>query len=317
MSALHQLTGLSGGAVFDGIARATGVFERIGRESSATYVLGIEPSDGMSRDKPVEVKVRVKRPGLLVRSRTQVLLPTPGGPKKDPAKAVREALQQPGVATGLGIRVASYAVRTPGASELKAVVAAELPTLYVGDAAAWGWEVRAGAKPVTNAFDQVAFSTAPAVLTAAVNLAPGRYTLRLAVATPDGRLGSVEHALLVETHGTPAMGVSDLFVGESVGGRFQPRVTIGRAAEELVAFVEVYPAGDATGDLQVEFEMEGPEGPTGAGVPGTVSGTGAKRMVQATLPLEDLTPGRYTVTATVSAGDRSVATVHRSVLLER
>ena len=63
--------------------------------------------------------------------------------------------------------------------------------------------------------------------------------------------------------------------------------------------------------------MEGPEGPTGAGVPGAVGGTGAKRMVQATLPLEDLSPGRYTVTATVTAGGRSVATVRRSFLLER
>jgi VWFA-related protein len=317
LSALHQLAGLSGGAVFDGIARATGVFERISRESSASYVLGFDPPEGMPRDKPMEVKVRVKRSGLLVRSRTQVLLPGASSPGKDPAKAVRDALQQPGAATGIGIRVASYAVRAAGASELKTVVTAELPTLYVGDTAAWGWEIRDGAKPVTNAFDQVAFSSAPAVLTAAVNLAPGRYTMRLAVATPDGRLGSVEHPLLVEAHGTPVAGVSDLFVGESANGRFQPRVTIGRAAEEVVAFVEVYPAANGGEDLQVEFEVEGPEGPTGAGVPGAASGGGARRMVQATLPLEDLGPGRYTVTATVTAGGRSVATVRRAFLLDR
>ena len=317
LSALHQLAGLSGGAVFDGIARAEGVFERIDRETAASYVLGIEPPAAIARDKPLEVKVQVKRPGLMVRSRTQVLLPTPGKTDPDPMKAVQAALQQPRPATTIGIRIASYAVRGPSAGEMKTVVEAEFPTLYAGDAAAWGWEVRDGAKPITNAFDRVTFAAPPASLGAAVNLAPGRYTMRLAVATPDGRIGSVEHPLVVESHGTPAVGVSDLFVGDAVQGRFQPRVSIRRGTEDLVAFLELYPASEDVAGLQVDFEMDGPQGPAGAPVPGSLSGSGAKRTVQARLPLEGLDPGRYTVTATVSAGGETVATVRREVLLDR
>jgi VWFA-related protein len=317
LTGFHLLAGTSGGAVFDAVARAKGVFERIDRESSGSYVLGIEPPPGTAADSPLEVKVRVRRAGVTVRSRTQVLLPPERATRKDPTLAVREALQQPRPATELSIRLASYAARGSDPALLKTIIAAEFPGLGNEEALTWGYEIRSGGKPVTNAIDRLAQGARPGALTTAVNLAPGTYSLRLAAATADGRLGGVDHTLVVAPHGTSRVGFSDVFVGEAVDGRFQPRISLGRDARECVTFVEVYASGGEDGTIGVEFEVEGADGPVGAAVPASLAGSGGKRLAQATLPIGGLDAGRYSVTATVRAGTEVIGTAQRSVLVER
>lgn len=316
LTGFHLLAGTSGGAVFDAVARAKGVFERIDRESSGSYVLGIEPPSGTAPSAPLEVVVRVRRPGVMIRSRTQVLLPTPNG-RIDTNSAVKTALPQPRPATGLPVRVATYAARGADPAKMKTVIVADVPALGAGDEAAWGYDIKQGGKPVNNALDRWPGQPVPTALTTAVELPAGTYALRLAVATTDGRVGSVEHSMVVAAHGTPAMGFSDLFVGQAVEGRFQPRISIGRSADAMVAFVELYaPDGQFTG-AAVDFEIEGPEGPTGAAVPASLSGSGTKRVAQAVVPLEGLEPGRYEVTAAVRSGTTELGSVRRAFMLER
>jgi len=50
-------------------------FDRVLRESSAYYLLGVEPSETDRDGKPRELKVKVKQPGVTVRSRQWVLVP--------------------------------------------------------------------------------------------------------------------------------------------------------------------------------------------------------------------------------------------------
>lgn len=316
LTGFHMLAGMSGGAVFDAVARAKGVWEQVDRETQGSYVLGIDPPEGVAADTPLEVKVKVTRPGVTVRSRTQVVLPA-ARDRKDAKTAVRDALQLPRPATDLTVRLASYAARGAEASQLKTVVVAEVPGLAAGDAATWGYEIRSGGKPLANTIEPMAPGTRPGAVMTATTLAPGSYTLRFAVAAEDGRVGSVDHPLTVAPHGTPRVGFSDLFVGEAVNGRFQPRVTVDRSATDLVAFVEVYAASGQYDTIGVEFELEGPEGPVGGTFPATLSGSGAKRVAQASLPIQDLPQGTYRVKATVSDGDTAQGTVTRGVLLER
>lgn len=316
LTGFHLLAGMSGGAVFDAVARAKGVFERVDRESSGSYVLGIEAPPGIAPNTPLEVQVRVRRPGVLVRSRTQVLLPTSNA-RFDASNAVKTALQQPRPATGLPVRVASYSARGTDPTKMKTVIAADIPGLGAGDEAVWGYEIRKDGKPVINAFDRWSGQPLPTALTAAAELPAGTYSLRLAVATPDGRVGSVEHAMVVGPHGTTALGFSDLFVGEAAQGRFQPRIAIARSTDAIVAFVELYASDGQFAGAAVDFDVEGPEGPTGAGVPGTLSGAGAKRISQAVVPIADLVTGRYELTATVRSGTTEIGSVRRSFLVER
>ena len=72
------LAGLTGGAVFHAVARAEGVVARIERETMGGYVVGVEPPKGTRRNKPLEVRVQVKLPGVTVRSPEHVVPPGRG-----------------------------------------------------------------------------------------------------------------------------------------------------------------------------------------------------------------------------------------------
>src|SRR5262245_26592120 len=61
------LAGLTGGVVLNAVARASGVIERISRETSGSYVIGVEPPQGIERNRSLDVTVKVKRDGLTVR----------------------------------------------------------------------------------------------------------------------------------------------------------------------------------------------------------------------------------------------------------
>ena len=71
----HLLAGLTGGAVFHAVARAEGVVERIERETTGVYVLGLELPEGFPRNKWLDVAVKVKRQGVTVRSPTLAVPP--------------------------------------------------------------------------------------------------------------------------------------------------------------------------------------------------------------------------------------------------
>jgi VWFA-related protein len=77
---LDLFTGAAGGAVFqDVIGGGELGFQRVLRETSAGYVLGVEPTD-RDRDGDLhEVRVRVKKRGATVRARQWVRVPKAGG----------------------------------------------------------------------------------------------------------------------------------------------------------------------------------------------------------------------------------------------
>jgi hypothetical protein len=73
---LELVAGGAGGAVVR-VQAGTGAsaFERITRETSARYVLGVEVQDSDRDGSPHTVRVRVKRSGAKVRARNSVTIP--------------------------------------------------------------------------------------------------------------------------------------------------------------------------------------------------------------------------------------------------
>jgi VWFA-related protein len=71
----HFLAGLTGGAVFHAVARAEGVVDRIERETTGLYVVGLELPAGSPRNTRLDVTVKVRREGVTVRSPHQVVTP--------------------------------------------------------------------------------------------------------------------------------------------------------------------------------------------------------------------------------------------------
>jgi VWFA-related protein len=73
---LEQFTGAAGGAVFQDVIGSGEVgFERVLRETSMVYLIGVEP-DSRDRDgEPHRLQVKVNRRGATVRARQYVVVP--------------------------------------------------------------------------------------------------------------------------------------------------------------------------------------------------------------------------------------------------
>jgi hypothetical protein len=73
---LDLFTGASGGALFKALSGNGEVaFNRILNETSAYYVLGVEPSEADRDGKPKQLSVKVKKSGATVRGSRWVTVP--------------------------------------------------------------------------------------------------------------------------------------------------------------------------------------------------------------------------------------------------
>lgn len=319
---LGTLTGLTGGVMFRSVGQSPGIFDRIMRETTGLYVLGIEPDAGTPPTKALDIKVRVKRPGLTVRTPEQVVMSRRVDAWSSPRRAIGYTLRQPRAATELPMRVTSYTFRGTDARRLKAIIAAELA---LSPAAAvdltWGYEVLDQGRVVADALDHGLPSGSggtsdSVILVTACALPPGRYTLRFAVIDAAGRRGSVEHPLEVGLRDTDLVQFSDLLVGTDEGQRFRPQVEFQPGSSTLAALLELYDSGLVRPEqLEVEFDLRGLDGIARRTARVRPLATNSERRLVATahLSLDRLPAGSYNVHAKVLVSGQPVGMVRRQV----
>jgi hypothetical protein len=319
---LHMLVGDTGGAAFDAVGSAAGVWSRIGRETAGSYVLGVEAPAGLA-DRSAKVSVRVKRRGVIVRSPTQVFRPATPKAVRDGKAAIEGLLGQPRTKTDLSLRTATYTVRGASGSDLKTIVLTEVGQGSDLDGLLWGYEVRDGEKIVAKATDRRAGESRGAageLLTEALALAPGSYTLRLGVVMRDGRAGSVERPFEVGLQGAAShteLQASDLFVGRAVGGRFVPALTIPRADGSVAASLELYgQAGATLTNVNGFFAIEDDNGTIHAKSRGQLGEAGDRKWkAQSVLEWPTLETGRYTIVAALVVSQKPVLTLRHSIIV--
>jgi VWFA-related protein len=127
VSNMRAMASVTGGFAFVNQNRFDQAFERIVRENSAYYILGFSPTNTRRDGRYRRVQVRVKRPGLQVRSREGYVAPTgraPAPPAERPANAlavpVAEALASP--TPNAGVPMTAFAAPYKGADRDASVV---------------------------------------------------------------------------------------------------------------------------------------------------------------------------------------------------
>lgn len=75
VSGLAAIAGAAGGELFHVVTDAADAFDRVLRETSAYYLLGVEPLDSERDGQTHRVTVKVRQKGVTVRSRATVLIP--------------------------------------------------------------------------------------------------------------------------------------------------------------------------------------------------------------------------------------------------
>jgi hypothetical protein len=294
------------GAVFRGDPGRA--FERVLRETSGYYRLGVEPEAEDLAGKPLSLHVSVTRRGLLVRTRPSVVF-QPGASESETRGDLVAALRSPAIATGLPLRVATWSLAGDVPGMVQVLVGAEIGA----DAEAQGLTV---GYVLLDAHDRAAASATqplraevghgPIPYSAAAMVAPGPYTLRLAVRDGRGRLGSVDHHLEAGLVRAGKLALSDLLLGRTPGAGqpFHPFVVPDVSGDALVVRGEVSGQKDAlesaTAMLEVVSRDSGASMLTTAAQLERADASG-RRVVQALLSLQGLVPGPYLARVVVAS----------------
>ncbi|MCA1650460.1 MAG: hypothetical protein LC753_09315 [Acidobacteria bacterium] len=304
---LETLASLTGGGSFRAELNAEAAFDRLGRELSGYYRIGVEKDPSDVDGKTRRMKVQVARRGLTVRAREIFDVRT--YEDRDWTARLASALDAPVPATGVGLRVTSYLAADPDDdSRLKLVMVGEASRLQPGEATFRlavrdldGNTVLAGEQPIGDAIgDALPFSTT-------LSVPPGSYIVRVAVMDGAGRVGSVDHRTEVRRVplGTLAA-TGPLLIRIPSGPDAEPRFALdGVRQDERLALEVGFEAdkGTATG-TDVVFEIASTvEGPALFQSPAALS-PGRREgslVAQAVADMRVLPPGDYVARARIKS----------------
>jgi VWFA-related protein len=222
-----------------------GAFERVVTENSTYYMLGYYPANDRRDGRFRKIEVRVKRPGLQVRSRKGYVAPRGRAPAPSKASdtptasaALRDAMNSPlpMSAVGMSVFAAPFKGAAPNATiaiaveiaagefkyvEKNGLLANDLEVgfvavdtkgkLHSGDRST----VNLALKPET--FERV--KSRGFRVTSQMELPPGRYQLRVAAAESGGRSGSVLYDLEVPDFYKAPLAMSGLAITAASAGQ--------------------------------------------------------------------------------------------------
>jgi hypothetical protein len=306
---LANIAASTGGEFFMGVGGAPGALERIAASIEVFYQLGVESQPSDADGKMHRVAVTVARAGLKAHAPAQTAVVPPA---RQAGTAIRGALSQATDLADVPLEVAPYMTHSTDRGKVRLVIAAQIASDIVP--AEWGYVVMKDGKEVaTEQIHVAAGARAPWTATATVDVEPGRYRLRTAVATADGRVASLEVPIAASMRTAGSLATGDLIVGTVDEGKLQPRSAIGQD-EGAVGMIEISssePLAETTGTLLIT--RGGTAQPT-VRVPLVLrTRTDDKSIVIAESPIDlsALATGVYTASAVLVRGGNPVTQVNR------
>ena len=319
---LELLAGAARGALFNVNGAGELLFDRIASELSGYYLLGVE-SDGRDKDgKSHPIRVEVARKGAVVRARRQLInVASDRGSARSPRAAAAAALSSPLLSTALPVRVASFALQGPERDKVQLLLHADIGSGYPASKVVSITYVitdRNGKMVDSKSADMrllPVLNGVPSALqyTSGAVLAPGDYTLKVAVAEGE-RVGSVEHVIHAALPAANDVTLSELMVGGpiSVGDLLTPTIGYEINYGSVHGYVEAY--GTKLEGLTMEYEVA-----TAADAPALLNldvpvhqVTESRVIFSKVLPAHALPPGRYVLRAILSSPNgASVKTLTR------
>lgn len=329
---LGEIAGQAGGAYFNLTTALDPTFERIARETSASYVVTFEPTDDDRDGKPHSVGVKVAKPDVTIRARKQFSV-DPAVRTAPVAARLSRALNSPYLPASVPMDLTTYVVGEPQGGGLRVLLAAEIGCgaqaaaefdvgHIVTDAAGNG-QGSAVVRP--EAIVPRADGAQCVYYTSAFGVKAGEYALRAVAMDALNRAGGVERH--VDARLTPAgpLGLSSLVLTDPavrVDGRMKFVVDGRVGGSSVAAYVEMQrlqpSAGTAADRPEVQFEVARTEdGPALVGsVPPVADETGsAAWYAEGTINLASLAPGPYVVRAIVVWDGAVVGRVGRSIII--
>ncbi len=307
---LGTVASMTGGSFYMGAGKATGAFDRVATSITDFYELGVESRPGDADGKAHKIDVVVARPGSTVRAPAATAVPKP----VTGVDALTAALAEPTDVAELPLEVATYTTHSVDAEKVSVIVAAQLPPAAAAVPSDWGYVIIADGKVVGGSRVHVdAAAMQPWAASAKVDIPPGRYRLRAAIVTADGRIGTLDMPMRVGLRQAGPLYATDLVVGSPEGGRLQPRARL-RQDESGIGMIELSspePLGDTAGEVQL---IRGGTAEPALRRPLKLRTRDDDKSIvvaEATLDLSALPPGPYTASAVIQKNGAPIARVSR------
>jgi len=351
MGGLRAVAEDTGGLAVVNTSNFTGGFTEVMRDLSTYYLLGFEPDRDDRGHSFHSIRVRVKRPGVVVRARTGYYadastraVPRPALPRGVSAAAA-DALARPVPTRGLRVDVVTSAFKTTRREStvvvgahvdgqmLQLVSGASLTVSYrifdvEGRAAAGAYKVfDLNLQPASRGHvveDGLRFVER-------VSLRPGRYELRLVAEQPNVALGSViasfevpkfdeplaMSGVVLASHGQRALSLTH---DATLRDALEAEPTVARRftrADTVSAFAEIYAersdeAVSVVGTLTTSAGAEIARVAADSVAPLPGSHTGAHGY-RVNFDLRDVPPGEYVLTVEASSGRQVGHSVRREI----
>ena len=314
-SGAQVVANAAGGEAFLVAGTADRFFNRIESETSGIYRLGVEPPTGTANAHYLKTSVRVRMAGVTVRANRVSTVPSLTTPPVDSENALRTRFAEGGASFGVPLTVGAEMRRDPtDASHIEMDVSVEVPgtvtgpvTLLYGLMDEKGTIGDVGRDQLLQANQgdyQVAFP---------IHLRKGQYRLRVVASDANGHIGSVEKPVLATLARTGSYVSSDLLTAYTDAHGTSQLVTLETLphdARSLTVRLELYPDGSGrNGGLQVRFQLLHAD--TNAAIATdevTPSASGTTQVAAASLPIQGLGAGSYTLRATVIENGADVGT---------
>ena len=313
---LDMLAHMTGGGSFRAEVNAEAAFERLGRELSGYYRIGVEKDPADQDGKGRRMKVQVSRGSTTVRAREIFDVRT--YEDRDWAARLAGALDGPVPATGVRMRVTSYLAQDPDdRSRIKVLLTGEATRIEPGQATLQvvvrdidGKKILAGEQPVSEATaDGLKFSTN-------IPLPQGDYVVRVGLMDSTGRVGSVEHRVSARRSALGSLtATGPLLVRVPTVANSDPRLALdGVRQDERLAF-ELGLDGEGAAATDVVFEVASTaDGPalvkSNASIsPGQREGTA---LAHGVTDMRVLPPGDYIARARITSGTAPIGEMRRT-----
>ena len=315
---LSMIAAATGGPMFTAAIAANVALARIETELSGYYLLAVESAPLKSDGQTHKLDVRVAKSGVTVRAQRELAVRKAPAQNLSPDQRLLPAFNSPVMASALPLRVTTLSRRDPGKADVQLLIHAEigngytaLKTVTVGylitDAQGRVVKQMAGVSPL-HPLSEAAPS--PLQLTTSVTIAPGEYTLKLAVADED-RLGSIARAFQAGPTQSGSFSLSDLFVG---GPETAAAGALTVGSRVMHGFLQGYVEVDGTDVrfLHVTYEIAAtPDGPALAADEVAPKLTNGRAVYNHVMPLRSVPAGAYTLRVRISSPGGPLKTLTR------
>lgn len=312
IAGLEHLTGVTGAPLWHLSGVGDGALSRVIRESGGYYLARFFPEPEETQGSVRGLGLSVSRADIVLRTRPQMTVERqqPKSPAAAPATTIA-MMKESRTYRDLPLRVTGFTSREAGRGDVRVVVLFDSPdpAAVLNDALV-GLFAEGGRMVASRVLKSDELQGDPVVT--ALSVPAGTYRVRVAAAEASGRGGTADFTLDAGLAAAGSLQLSDLVLGLSRNGQFQPRLEFGSEASAM-AHLEIYGGREGT-QVGVMFEVaRTANGPALVTMPGAFAATteADRFLVTAAIPIGALPAGDYVVRATVAAENQTGGRVVR------